>query len=57
MTLDDALFCLAEGDPTGTYLLEECDGRRILWRLSEGEPEDIALAPAVLWPLLLLPGR
>ena len=52
-----ALILLAEDDPTGTYLLEESDGLRILWRLSEGEPEDEALAPVALWPLLLPPER
>ena len=48
-----ALILLAEDDPAGTYLLEEADGLQILWRLSEGEPGDEALAPAALWPLLL----
>jgi hypothetical protein len=48
-----ALVELAEHDPAGTYLLEDNDGLLVLWRLSEGEPEDAALAPASLWPLLL----
>jgi hypothetical protein len=48
-----ALILLAEDNPTGTYLLEEVGGQRVLWRLSEGEPEDAALVPAALWPLLL----
>jgi hypothetical protein len=42
------LILLTEDDPTGTYLLEENDGLRILWRVSEGEPEDGALVPAAL---------
>ena len=37
-----ALVMLAEDDPTGTYLLEELDGQLILWRMSEGGPEDEA---------------
>jgi hypothetical protein len=48
-----ALVWLAESDPSGTYLVEEVDGLRILWRMTEGEPEDAALAPATLWPMLL----
>jgi hypothetical protein len=47
-----ALILLAEDDPAGTYLFEKRDDLRILWRLSEGGPEDNALAPASLWPLL-----
>ena len=31
-----ALMWLAESDPCATYLVEDVDGRRILWRLSEG---------------------
>jgi hypothetical protein len=51
-----ALILLLEDEPTGTYLLEESDGLRILWHLSEGEPEeDEAFAPAALWPLPLPP--
>jgi hypothetical protein len=52
-----ALILLAEDDPAGTYLLEESDGLLLLWRTSEGEPDDAALAAASLWPLLLPPER
>jgi hypothetical protein len=34
---------LAEDDPASTYLLEEVDGQLILWRMSEGGPEDAAI--------------
>ena len=37
-----ALVMLAQDDPTGTYLMEELDGQLILWRMSEGGPEDMA---------------
>ena len=37
-----ALVMLAQDDPTGTYLMEELDGQLILWRMSEGGPEDEA---------------
>ena len=46
-----ALILLMDDDPVGTYLLEErSDGQRFLWRISEGEPADEALEPALLWP-------
>ena len=48
-----ALMWLAESDPCATYLVEDVDGRRILWRLSEGEPCESAYAPLPLWPMLL----
>jgi len=47
------LLRLAETDLCGVFLLEQNDGRLVLWRLSESEPDDTALAPAALWPLLL----
>jgi hypothetical protein len=52
-----ALILLAEDDPAGTYLLEESDGLLLLWRISNGEPDDAALLAASLWPLLLPPER
>jgi hypothetical protein len=50
-----ALILLTEDDPAGIYLFEKRDDLRILWRISEGGPEDDALAPDALWPLLLPP--
>jgi hypothetical protein len=42
-----ALIMLAEDDPLATYLVEDSDGMRILWRLSEGAPEDEAMRSLV----------
>jgi hypothetical protein len=41
--------------PPGSYLLEEVDGQRILWRTTGDEPDEATLAPASLWPLFLPP--
>jgi hypothetical protein len=44
---------LLRGERLGTYLLEQVEGRVLLLRISEGEPDDTAFAPASLWPGLL----
>jgi hypothetical protein len=49
---DPAAEMLLENAPSGQYLLELVDGWRLLWRLTEGEPEDEALEPAAHWPWL-----
>jgi hypothetical protein len=38
-------------DPTGIYLLEQVDQRILLWRITEGEPEDDAFTPLELYPV------
>jgi hypothetical protein len=44
---------LLRGAPVGSYLLERTNTQTILWRISEGEPEADAVAPAELYPWLL----
>jgi hypothetical protein len=41
--------------PLGNYLVEKRGSVRLLWRLSEGEPADVALEPAEAWALPPLP--
>jgi hypothetical protein len=48
--LDD-LVELLEGVPIGEYLVQQDDTRRILWRLTDGEPPDGALEPAEDWAI------
>ena len=45
---------LPPGVPLGAYLLEQDEERLLLWRISEGAPDDDAFASLPLWPLLLL---
>jgi hypothetical protein len=48
----DELLELLEDAPLGHYLVERRGPRRILWRLTEGEPPDGALEPADDWALV-----
>ena len=50
---DLAAELLLTSAPTGHYLFEHIDGWLLTWRLSEGEPDDEALEPAVGWPWLV----
>jgi hypothetical protein len=43
---------LLDGVPLGQYLTERIGARLLLWRLTEGEPPDGALEPAVGWTLV-----
>jgi hypothetical protein len=38
--------------PVGEYLVEQHGELCILWRISEGEPDDGAISPAGAWWLL-----
>ena len=49
--LPDDLVELLEGVPIGEYLVQQDDTRRILWRLTDGEPPDGALEPAEDWAM------
>jgi hypothetical protein len=49
----DELLCLLLGEPPGEYLVEERGERRLLWRISEGEPGEDALAPSEAWAFKL----
>jgi hypothetical protein len=49
---DPAAERLLAGAPLGQYLLEFIDGWLVLWRISEGAPDDEALEPAAHWPWL-----
>jgi hypothetical protein len=49
---DPAAEWLLVGAPLGQYLLEFIDGCLVLWRISEGAPDDEALEPAAHWPWL-----
>jgi hypothetical protein len=49
----DPLADILASVPVGIYLVEQRGDARLLWRISEGEPSDEALAPAALWPMLL----
>ena len=49
--LEALLLCV----PVGVYLVEQRGSDKIVWRISEGEPEDEALAPAASWPWALAP--
>jgi len=54
---EDVLTQLAtDAVPHGVYLLEELrDGTRVLWRISDGAPDDAALDPADEWTLMTTP--
>jgi hypothetical protein len=45
---------LLHDTPFGQYLLEVREGLRLLWRISDGEPDDAAIEPAALLPELEL---
>lgn len=45
------LLSLLIDAPEGEYLAELREGVHVLWRISEGEPQDGAMDPALAWAL------